>query len=117
MLVLVVPHRDHVVVLVAGEADVSTAPMVRDGLARSLFYRPRSLLVDATDLTFCDLRGLDALADGIETVERSGARVTVHPSPQLAWLVATLERIPRTSGRPGRDPAGCPLPRPLSAPA
>lgn len=94
LLVLVVPHRDHVVVLVTGEADCSTAPLLREGLARGLFYRPRSLVVDATDLTFCDLHGLDALVDGIETVERSGAHVTVNPSRQLVWLVATMRRIP-----------------------
>lgn len=117
LLVLVVPHRDHIVVLVTGEADCCSAPLLREGLARGLYYRPRSLLVDATDLTFCDLHGLDALVDGIETVERSGACVTVHPSPQLVWLVATLQRLPWTSGRPGRDLAGCPLPRPVSAPA
>lgn len=117
LLALVVPQRQHVTVLVAGELDCETAPLLREGLTRSLFYRPGRLVVDATDVGFCDLRGLDALVDGIEAVERSGARVTVEPSAQLVWLLTTLERLPGTSGRPGSDPAGCPLRRPSRASA
>ena len=109
LLVLVVPERSQVTVLVAGDLDCATAPQLREGLARSLLYRPSSLLVDAADVTFCDLRGLDALADGIEAVERSGAHVTLEPSPQLVWLFTTLAALPGTSGQPGPDPACCPL--------
>ncbi len=112
LLVLVVPERQHVTVLVAGEVDRATARQLRDRLVDSLFYRASTLVVDATDLTFCDLSGLDALVDAVETVERSGVHVTIQPSEQLTWLIATAERLRPTSGQPGRDPAGCPLPRP-----
>jgi anti-anti-sigma factor len=115
LLALVVPRRRHVTVLVAGELDCETAPLLREGLTRGLFYRPSQLVVDATDVGFCDLRGLDTLVDGIEAVERSGAHVTVQPSAQLVWLLTTLERLPGTSGRPVRDPAGRPLRRPSRA--
>lgn len=107
LLVLVVPQRHQVTVLVAGDLDGDTAPQLRDGLTRSLFYRPRSVLVDAADVSFCDLRGLDALADGIDVVERSGARVVLEPSAQLVWLCSTLAALPGASGQPGPDPAGC----------
>lgn len=112
LLVPAVPKRPHLVVLVAGEADLASAMRLRDGLVDCLVYRPRSLVVDATDLTFCDLTGLDALLDGVEIVKRSGAHVTIRPSAQLAWLMATVRQASGTSGQPGRDPSDCPLAHP-----
>lgn len=72
LLVLAMPKRQHVVVLVAGEADRATALLLREKLVDSLLYRPRSLVVDATDLTSCDPHGLDALLDAVAMAERSG---------------------------------------------
>ena len=112
LLVLPMPDGQQVVVLVAGEADLSNAPRLRDGLVDCLVYRPRSLVVDATDLTFCDLSGLDALIDAAAVAERSGVSVTIRPSSQLAWLIALVQQAPQTSGQPGQDPPGCPLPLP-----
>ena len=110
LLVLPMPDGQQVVALVAGEADLSSAPLLRHGLVDCLVYRPRSLVVDATDLTFCDLSGLDALVEAVEVVEQSGVSVTIRPSVQLAWLMATVQPAPRTSGQADRDPSGCPLP-------
>ena len=112
LLVLAVPERQHVVVLVAGEADRAASVELREKLVDSLFYRRRSLVVDATDLTSCDAHGLDALLDFVAIAERSGTHVTLRPSPELAWLMADVRRAPRTSGQAAPDPAGCPLPRP-----
>ena len=112
LLVLVVPERSRVVVVVAGRADRTTAPLLRDGLLGSLFYRPSSLVVDATELTSCDRDAGDALLDAVALVQRSGGQVTIDPSPQLAWLMADVRRATRTSGQPALDPSGCPLPRP-----
>lgn len=117
LLVLAVPNRRHVVVLVAGEADRASAPLLHEKLVGSLFYRPRSLVVDATDLTYCDEHGLSALLSAVAVAERSGTHVTLEPSPQLAWLMADLRRSSRTSGQAAPDPAGCPLPRPSRQPA
>lgn len=114
LLVLAVPQpRRHVVVLVAGDVDRASAPLLRERVVDCLFHRPRSVTVDATDLTFCDLGGLDALVDAVRALRRAGVRVTVQPSAQLAWLTALVRQLPRTSGRPGPDPAGCPLPAPV----
>ncbi len=66
LLVLAVPQqRRQVVVLVAGEVDRATAPQLREMVVDSLVHRPRSVVVDASDLTFCDLGALDALADAV----------------------------------------------------
>ena len=112
LLVLPVPDGRRVVAVVAGEADLATAPLLRDRLVDCLAYRPRDLVVDATDLTFCDSRGLDALTEAVSVAERSGVRVTLRPSLQLAWLMAAVRSTPQTSGQPGQDPSGCPFPPP-----
>lgn len=115
LLVLAVPVRQHVDVLVAGHADRATAQHLRERLVDALFYRPRSLVVDATDVTSCDLSGLHALVDAVAVIERSGVHVTVLPSPGLTRLMADVRRTPPTSGQPAPAPAGCPLPRPSRA--
>ena len=109
LLVLPMPDGQQVVALVAGEADLASAPSLRDGLVDCLVYRPRSMVVDATDLTFCDLHGLDALAEAFAVVQRAGVSVTLRPSAQLAWLTTIVRDALQTSGRPGHDPSGCPL--------
>ena len=89
LLVLPVPDGSHLVAVVAGEADLSTADVLRDGVLDCLAYHPRALVVDARDLTFCDLSGLDALMQAVAVAQRSGASVTIRPSAHLAWLMAT----------------------------
>lgn len=110
LLVRAVSKQTHVEVHIAGEADLSTAPLLRRRLVDSLRHGRPSLVVDAGALSFCDLSGLDALCDALQTVERSGTHVTLQPSTQLAWLIATVAQLPPTSGQPGPDPAGRPLP-------
>lgn len=113
LLVLPMPDGQQVVAVVAGEADLATAPRLRDGLIHCLVYRPRSLVIDASDLTFCDLNGLDALSEAVVVAERSGVSVTIRPSAHLTWLIAAVQRFTQTSGQRGRDPSGCPPAGPL----
>jgi anti-sigma B factor antagonist len=110
LLVLPVPDGRRVFAVLAGEADISTAPLLRDRLVDCLAYRPRELVVDAMDLTICDTSGLSALVRAVAVVEGSGVRVTLRPSLQLSWLMATVRYTPRTSGQSGQDPSDCPLP-------
>lgn len=105
------PDGQQVVAVVAGEADLASASRLRDGLIDCLTYRPRSLVIDASDLTFCDLSGLDALVDAVAVAKRSGVSVTIRPSAHLSWLIAAVQQAPETSGQPGQDPSGCPLPQ------
>lgn len=88
------------VVVVGGEADWATADQLREGLTAALSYGPRSLVLDLTDLEFCNLHGLRALMGAVETAERAGVDVTVHGmSPQLSWLA---DHVPAGSRRYGR---------------
>jgi anti-anti-sigma regulatory factor len=116
---LVLPIRDgtRLVVVLAGEADLSTEDLLRAQLVGSLHSRLRSLVIDATDLTFCDLRGLDALRDAVRVAECAGVAVTIRPSAQLARLTAAVRGVPETSGRSGPDPLDRPLPGTSPRPA
>lgn len=115
MLVVAVPEVDRTVVMVAGEADLATAPLLREGLLASLHHGRPSVVVDAAALAFCDLDGLDVLCGFVVIAERYGVVVTVLPSRQLAWLLTLVEQGSRTSGQADLDPSRCPLPRPRLA--
>lgn len=89
---------DHVVVVVSGEADMSTAALLRAELLGALTHGPRCLVLDAVDLTFCDLHGLDALTDAVHQAEVEGVVMTLHPSSQLSWLMAAAARASAPAG-------------------
>jgi anti-anti-sigma regulatory factor len=75
------------VALVAGEADWDTAAQLRQALVGALADGPQSLIVDVTNLTFCNLRGLDSLHEAMQVARQAGVRVTLRGmSRQLAWL-------------------------------
>ena len=99
LVVRTAAEGQHVVVVVSGEADLATAALLRDALVGALTHGPRSLVLDAVDLTFCDLRGLDALTDAVHEAEVAGVVVTLHPSTQLSWLMAAAARASVTDGR------------------
>lgn len=110
LLVLPMPDGQRVVAVVAGEADLSTAPRLRTGLVDCLVYRPRSLVIDASDLTSCDLHGLDALVEAVVVAERAGVSVAIRPSAHLSWLVAAVQRFAASGRRPSQELSGDPLP-------
>ena len=94
---VVMPFADgrRTVVVVAGEAAVSTAPRLHDQVVGSLAYRARSLVLDLTDLGFCDLHGVDALRAAVQEAEARGVSVSLRgPSPQVAQMLRTYGRHP-----------------------
>ena len=100
------------VVAIEGEADWMTADQLREGLAAALAYGPRSMVLDLTDLVFCNLQGLRALVASVETAERAGVDVILHGmSRQLTWLYDFYQegrRISERQRRTGAHGAGPP---------
>src|SRR5687768_13226174 len=91
IVVLAFTNASTLVVLVAGHADAHTAPVLRERLLQALVHRRDTLVIDVADLQFCDLRGLDALDDGVDAAEQAGMVVTFRGMwPRLAWLRATF---------------------------
>ena len=100
-----VPHGDLVVmpfldgsravVVVAGEADVATAPRLQDQVIRSLGCRARSLLLDLSDLASYDQHGVDALSRAVQAAEARGVAVSIRgQSAQLARMLPTYAHRP-----------------------
>jgi anti-anti-sigma factor len=61
--VTLVPAPDQVVVRVAGDADLSTAPLIVDALSQSAGLGTRQVVVDVAGTHFWDCSGLHALRD------------------------------------------------------
>lgn len=104
---LVMPLRaaeEHVLVVV-GEADVSTAAGLREQLLAAITVRPPGLRVELGSLDFCDLHGLDALHDAAAAAHDAGVPLTLSGmSTQLSWLHQTFP----PARQPGLDgPVGC----------
>jgi anti-sigma B factor antagonist len=77
------------VIAVAGELDIATAPELCARLdARRIQRRPR-MLVDLTDVDFCDSTGLRALLGAASEVRAHGGRFAIvcPPSGTVARLL------------------------------
>ncbi len=84
------PSGRCLVLVVTGEADGLTAPLLRQDLIAALNHGPERVIVDVTELTFCNLQGLDALHEAIEVIQQAGVPVTLRGmSRLLAWLHTT----------------------------
>lgn len=88
---------DTVTVALRGEVDVATVAQVRVALADAIAARPRSVVVDMTDLSFIDSTGLGALIFGFQRCRDEGIAFRLaHPSRsvrQILLLSGLLEVV------------------------
>lgn len=90
IVVMPFPDGARTIVVIAGEADVSTASSLQHGVIGTLAYGGRHLVLDLTDLDFCDLHGVDALSAAMSEAEGRGMAVSMRgQSPQVARLLRT----------------------------
>ena len=88
VVVLPFPDGPRTVVVVAGEADVATASRLQEQLIRTVGCGTRSLVVDLTDLAFCDPQGVDALSSAVQVAEDRGVAVSLRgQSPHVAQML------------------------------
>lgn len=74
-------------VSVIGEADLCTARQLRCALIGVLRQQPAVVVVDLAGLSFCDVRGLDALQDALVLSRATGVRMSWQAaSPLLQWM-------------------------------
>jgi anti-anti-sigma factor len=72
----------------AGEIDLSTAPLVRAVLAECLLDGLRTVDVDLTAVTFCDCTGLNAFLEASQLATTRGGELRLHyPPSALARLI------------------------------
>ena len=61
-----------ITVVLTGEVDVLTVGQVRSALADAIAARPRSVVVDLSELSFIDSTGLGALVFGFQRARDAG---------------------------------------------
>ncbi|WP_187438312.1 STAS domain-containing protein [Actinomadura decatromicini] len=97
---------DWPVIVVHGEMDLHSAPLLDDGVARVLPLRtPPRIAIDLSGLTFCDSSCINALLRAWKRITALGGRlVFLRPSPRVSNLLnmtgldqrfEILEALPR----------------------
>ncbi|MFF4273465.1 STAS domain-containing protein [Streptomyces sp. NPDC001536] len=75
-------------ITLAGEIDLATAPLVRTALAACVSDGIRTVDVDLTAVTFCDVSGLNAFLAASRLATEAGATLRLHyPPPVLARMI------------------------------
>ncbi|MET8509873.1 STAS domain-containing protein [Streptomyces sp. NPDC004787] len=87
-----VQFEDDVILFLAGELDIATAPLVHQAAVAALASAPQRVYLDLTSLTFCDTTGLHALKRLNRTVRTAGAVLRiVGMRPRLRRTLARLQ--------------------------
>ena len=84
------------VVAVAGQADLHTAPELRDAIGAAIDAGNRRLVVDLTDTTFVDSMTLGVLLGGLRRMTAvDGQLAIVCPDPHLrrVFQITSLDRV------------------------
>ncbi|MGN9790128.1 STAS domain-containing protein [Streptomyces sp. OZ13] len=78
----------HATITLAGELDLETAHSVREVIEDSLGDGVRTVDIDLTLLTFCDVSGLNAFLVASRLITTVGGTLCLrHPSPMLTRLL------------------------------
>jgi anti-sigma B factor antagonist len=82
--------QDEIVLALAGEIDVSTAPLLRAALVEVLEGRPVRVTLDLTELSFLDAGGIRCLVDAARRAAAVGCALTVHNATGMVLRVMQL---------------------------
>jgi anti-sigma B factor antagonist len=89
-----VRHQDGCAfILLAGELDMATGPVLTQSIDEILHPRPQAVTVDLTELTFVDIAGLRALLAAKHTVTSADARFRLLSVSDLTRRVIQIVRF------------------------
>jgi anti-anti-sigma factor len=96
--------KNRALIILTGEIDLQSAPLVRESLAQCLRDGIRAIDVDLTTVTFCDCSGLNAFLAASMLTKAAGGSLRLHyPSLAVARLFtlagsqALFPRFPEVS--------------------
>ncbi|MFF4343081.1 STAS domain-containing protein [Kitasatospora sp. NPDC001540] len=73
----------------SGELDLDTVPDLEAAVRTAFLGRPRIMIIEASDLSFCDCAGLGALLRARRRITDAGGTFHLEkPSPRLVRLAA-----------------------------
>ncbi len=84
------------VLVVHGQADLQTAPALRDALTEAIDEGARRVVVDLSDATFVDSMTLGVLLGAVKRLRARGGQVAVVcPSPHIRRIfeITLLDRV------------------------
>ena len=112
-------HRPGIVVLaVAGELDVASAPLLRAHIGFALARQPELLILDLAGLRFCDATGLSVFAMARNAAARGGALLALAAVPRHVTRLLKLTSMNKALDvYPSVADAGPRMPGPGGAPA
>ncbi|MFJ4580822.1 STAS domain-containing protein [Streptomyces echinatus] len=92
-------------ITLAGEIDLATEHLVRDGLGRCLRNGICTIDIDLATVTFCDVTGLNAFLHAARATAAAGGSLRLHhPPPVLARIIALTGSGTLLLGLPGDLP-------------
>lgn len=81
--------HDRCVIHLVGELDVNTAPGLREEVHRRVAWSAsRTLVLELSELTFCDARGLGTMVSAKKAADAAGKQLLlVGPTPSMRRLL------------------------------
>ncbi|MFJ4786879.1 STAS domain-containing protein [Streptomyces sp. NPDC088794] len=83
-------RRQRALITLAGEIDLTSAPLVRTALAQCLREGVRTIDVDLTATSFCDCSGLNVFLYAAQEVTAAGGTLRLHHPPPTLGLILCL---------------------------
>ncbi|MFE9093208.1 STAS domain-containing protein [Streptomyces sp. NPDC007264] len=98
-------RNSRALITLAGEIDLTTEHVVRESLGQCLRDGIRTIDVDLTTVTFCDVTGLNAFLHASQATTVAGGSLRLHhPPPVLARIIALTGNSTLLHGYPGDLP-------------
>ncbi|MFH8393897.1 STAS domain-containing protein [Streptomyces sp. NPDC018036] len=79
-----------VLITLAGEIDLESAPLIGTALARCLSDGIRTIDIDLTAVTFCDCTGLNVFLHAAQQTTEAGGTLRLHHPPPTLDLILDL---------------------------
>ncbi|MFB4302274.1 STAS domain-containing protein [Actinomadura sp. NTSP31] len=108
---------DHTLIALSGELDIASAPSLRERLRAALEDSGAHVVIDLSEVTFCDVSGLALLVGARRRTAPDGSLVLASPRPQLARLLHVTGLDRAFTVRPAGGAVPIALPRSRSAAA
>ena len=81
-------HAGHTTVSVRGEIDLYTAPQLQEELSSALNAEPERLLIDMSQVEFCDSTGMNVLLSALKQAKEQGGMLELAgPRPAVRKIL------------------------------
>lgn len=89
-----------VIVTPPAEIDMSTGDVLAGGIERACAFRPSTVVVDFSDVIFCDSTAVDVLLSALDSLTSQGCTLVVRNPCALLQRVASMLGQAETLGIP-----------------